>query len=48
MITATLGKGLYRLKEVNGNKVKIGIYIVYRQLIVNKCHVFLLYRWWNE
>ena len=33
MITATLGNGLYRLKEVNGNKVNIGIYIVYRQLI---------------
>ena len=23
MITATLGKGLYRLKDVNGNKVKV-------------------------
>ena len=42
MITATLGNGLYRLKEVNGNKVNIGIYIVYGQLIVNNFHVFLL------
>ena len=43
MITATLGKGLYRLKEVNGNKVR-NLWLlalpINMQFIMHDCGIF--------